>query len=113
MNKDVKEYFAAVPKDRRPLVMELHEFILGIYPEAEPVLWYSMPTYRAKKGWVALGYWKGGATIYTNQYAHTAQFKAQNPAFKTGKASIQFKLGEPLPAVALKKFIKLVMEKPG
>lgn len=112
MDENVKRYFDAVPKDRKPLVMELHKLILSIYPEAEPVLWYSMPTYRAKKGWAALGYWMGGATIYTSQFEHVAAFKAKNPSFHTGKGSIQFKLGEPLPLAPLKKFLKAVMEKP-
>ncbi len=113
MNEDVKRFFDAVPKDRKPLVMELHKLILSIYPDAEPVLWYRMPTYRAKKGWVCLNYWKGGATILTNQPEHVAAFKAKNPSFTTGKGSIQFKLGDPLPVAALKRFLKAVMENPG
>jgi uncharacterized protein YdhG (YjbR/CyaY superfamily) len=112
VNKEVKRFFDGVPKDRRPLVMQLHEMILTLYPETEPVLWYRMPTYRARAGWVALGYWKGGASIYTSCPQHVAEFKAKHPTFKTGKGSIQFKAGDPLPLPALKQFIKNVMEKP-
>ena len=109
MNQDVKRFFDAAPKDRKPLVMELHELILSMYPEAEPVLWYCMPTCRANKGWVAVGYWKGGVTVYSESFECVAAFKAANPGCNTGKGSIQFKAGEPLPTATLKEFIRCVI----
>ena len=54
MNKDVQKYFAAVPDDRKEIILRLHELIVGMYPDAEVDMSYKMPTYKAKEGWVAL-----------------------------------------------------------
>ena len=106
MNKEVQRYVDAVPDERRPLFDKLHELIIDLYPSAEVVMSYQIPTYRAKSGWVALGYWKDGVSLYTNGAHHIAEFKAKYPAIKTGKGSITLRLEEVVPVAALKKVVK-------
>ena len=110
MNDEVQRFVDAIPADRRAQFDELHALILRLYPEAEVVLWFHVPTYRVKTGWVALGYWKGGVSLYTNGPHNLAGFKAEQPRVKTGKGSINFKLGDPIPIEAVEKVIRHAMK---
>ena len=123
MNKDVRQYIDATPKDRtgrkladgrqaKRLFDNLQALILDTYPRAEVVISYQIPTYKAKSGWVALGYWSGGVSLYTNGPQHTEEFKTKYPAIKTGKGSINFRLTDSVPATALKKVIRHPIEHP-
>lgn len=112
MNKDVQRFMDSVPKDRNPLYDKLHALIMGMYPDANVVISYGVPTYKAKSGWVALGYWKGGVSIYSNGPHHIAEFKEKYPAIKTGKGSINFKTTDVIPVAALKKVIRHAIEHP-
>ncbi|MGH9941036.1 MAG: iron chaperone [Pyrinomonadaceae bacterium] len=112
MNEEVRRYLDAVPEERKPLFDQLHALIMELYPNAEVVLSYQVPTYRAKSGWVALGVWKEGVSLYTNGLHHIAEFKAKYPAIKTGKGSINFKASDVVPVAALKKVIRRAIEHP-
>ena len=112
MNQTVQQFIASVPTDRRPLFDHLQSFILGLYPQAEVALFYQVPTYRVKSGWVALGYWKEGISLYTNRPNLIAEFKSKYPTIKTGKGSINFKLTDAIPTAALKRVIRHAIENP-
>jgi len=112
MREEVQRFIDAVPADRRPLFDRLHALILGLYPHAEVVISYGVPTYRAKPGWVALSYWKFGVSLYPNGPHHIAEFKAKYPAIKTGKGSINFRVTDVVPLAALKKVIQHAIEHP-
>lgn len=110
LSEAVQRFIDAVPEDRRSQFDLLHALILELYPEAEVVISYQVPTYKAKSGWVALGYWKGGVSVYTNNPRHIAPFKAKHPAIKTNKASINFKSSEAIPVGDLKQVITHAVE---
>ena len=111
MNKEVQRYVDAVSDDRRRLFDKLHALIMGLYPDAEVVIAYEVPMYRAKSGRVGLGYWKKGVSLYTSA-RHSAEFRAKYPAIKTGKGSINFKVTDVVPVAALKKVIRYAIEHP-
>lgn len=110
MNKDVQRYVDAVPEDRKSLFEKLHAVIMDLYPNAVVVISYQIPTYRAKSGWVALGYWESGVSLYTNGPDHIAEFKEKYPAIKSGKGSINFRVSDVVPVPALKKVIRHAIE---
>lgn len=112
MNKDVERFMDGVPAELKSHYDTLHELILSMYPDADVVISYGVPTYRAKSGWVSLGYRKDGVSLYTNGLHHLAEFKAKYPNIKTGKGSIKFAATEKLPVTALKKVIKHAIEHP-
>jgi uncharacterized protein YdhG (YjbR/CyaY superfamily) len=62
---------------------------------------------------VALGYWKGGVSLYTNSPDHIAAFRAKHPAIKTNKASLNFKIEDEIPVEDLKQVIIHAIERPG
>ncbi len=110
MNEDVRRFIGSIPADQRAQFDELQTLILRLYPQAEVVLSYHVPTYRTKSGWVALGYRKGGVSLYTNGPHNLAEFKADQPRIKTGKGSINFVAGEPVPLASVEKVIRHAME---
>lgn len=112
-NADVKAYIGRVTDDRRALYDKLHEIILKQYPKADLVMWYGLPTYKAKAGRVCLAYWKSGVTLSSHDAAHVAEFKAQHPEIKVGTVSISFKTTDKIPLADLKKVIKQAMESGG
>lgn len=110
MDKEVQQYVEAVPEERKPLFDKLHTLILGLYPDAEIVMSYKIPTYKAKSGWVALANQKQYVSLYTNDENYIAAFKSKHPSIKTGKACINFKESDPVPLADLKKVIKHAIE---
>ena len=113
MNKEVERFVAAVSDERRALYDKLHSLIMTMYPRAEVVISYGIPTYKAKEGRVGLGLWKGGVTLHTFGARHlVAEFAAKYPAYKTTTAGINFKTSDGVPIAAVKKVIKLAIEGP-
>mgnify|MGYP001824059942 FL=1 len=94
----VAAYFDAVPEKRRPLVDVLHDLITSLYPSAEISLSWGMPTYRRGDGWVSLANQKRYVSLYTCDAGHLAAFKARHPEIRTGKACINFKSMDEIPA---------------
>lgn len=110
MNKDVQKYIDAVTDERKALFGKLHDLIVDVYPDAEILIWYGVPTYRAKLANVCLAYWKDGVSLSTNDADHIAAFKVDNPTIKTGKVSINFKVRDTLPMPAIKQVVKHAIE---
>ena len=110
MNPDVQRYLDALPEERKPLFAKLQDLILGLYPKAEVVIWYGMPTFRARRGWVALANQKNWVSLYTNSPHHIAAFKAKHPKFKTSKACINFRPADPFPAADIKQVVRHAIE---
>lgn len=107
---DVQQFVDAVPADRRPLFDQLRALVEEMVPGVKPVLWYQAPTYKTKTGWVTLGHWRGGASLYVGG-ALAESFKAAHPDDEAGKGTIHLRTGEPFPVEALKDVIRRAMER--
>lgn len=112
MTDEFLQYFGSVSDERRALLDALHELIAGLYPQASQVISYGVPTYRLRTGWVSIGYWKGGVSLYTNGPHNIAEFTERYPAIKAGKGSLNFRLSDQLPLEALGNVIRRAMEPP-
>jgi len=106
----VRKFVEAVSGERRSLYGELHKLIMGMYPDAEVVISYGVPTYKAKSGRVGLGYWEGGVSLYPYGGSYLDEFRAKYPEIKTSKGTINFKVSEKVPVAALKKIIRQAIE---
>ena len=112
MAKDVAEYRDAVADERHALFGQVEALILDLYPDAQVSIWYNLPSYNVKSGWVGLGYWKNGVSFYTNHPEHIASFKRQHPRIKTNTSSINLRATVELPTAALQEVIRHAMENP-
>ena len=111
MDEAVQRYVEAIPAEQRPLFDRLQSLILELYPDAEVVISYQVPTYKAKGGRVSLGLWKSGVSLYTTDPRHIEDFKTRHPAVKTGKASLNFTLTDELPDQDVRDVVKRAMER--
>jgi uncharacterized protein YdhG (YjbR/CyaY superfamily) len=110
MKQTVQQFMDAVADERKELLLQVQALIEELYPHAECLIWYTLLTHRIKTGWVGLGYWKGGASLYTQNPAYIASFKEKYSKVHTNKSSINFKLSQPLPVEDVKQVIRLAME---
>jgi uncharacterized protein YdhG (YjbR/CyaY superfamily) len=113
MDEAVQRYIDAIPPEQRSLFDRLQSLILELYPDAEIVISYQIPTYKAAGGRVSLGLWKEGVSLYTTDPQHIDEFKSQHPAIKTGKASLNFRVTDELPENDVKKVVNRAMQARG
>jgi uncharacterized protein YdhG (YjbR/CyaY superfamily) len=113
MDEAFERYIDAIPPEQRPLFDRLQSLILELYPDAEIVISYQIPTYKAAGGRVSLGLWKEGVSLYTTDPQHIDEFKSQHPAIKTGKASLNFRVTDELPENDVKKVVNRAMQARG
>lgn len=111
MNEEARQYIDAVPEGK-PCFEQLHALILALYPDAEIGMSCQIPTYKTSSGWVALGYWKNGIALYTDDPQHIIEFKDRHPGIKVENGRIHIKSNDALPLVALQQLIRHVIEYP-
>lgn len=109
MDEGVRRFFDSVPADKRPLFERLQALVRSLYPGATLALSYGVPTYRVKTGWVALGYWKDGVSVYTNGRHNIEEFRSAHPAVKTGIGTINFRVTDEIPMDSLSRVIHRAM----
>lgn len=100
----------SVTDERRQLFDRLQPLILGLYPEAEIMLSYGVPTNKTPTGRVHLGYWKH-VSVYPGSRPIPA-FQAACPTIKTSKGTISFKLADAIPTEALTAVIRAAIAGP-
>ena len=110
MDESVRKYVDAIPAEQRPLFDRLHSLILELYPDAEVVISYQVPTYKKKGRRVSLGLWKDGVSLYTTGPEYIESFKARHPRIKTGKASINFGLADDFPEEDVRAVVRQAIE---
>ncbi len=126
--KSVQEYIAAVPDERREVVVFLHDFIQKAAPNLKPyfahnMLGYGKFTYKNYKkeilGWpiIALASQKHYISLYVCAVDHgkyiAEKYKDTLGKVSVGKSCIRFKKIEDLNLGALEKVIKLAAKSPG
>jgi uncharacterized protein YdhG (YjbR/CyaY superfamily) len=103
---DPGRYQDSVQDARRQLFDRLQALVLGMYPGAELKVSYGILLHRVGKGWVGLGFWKEGVSVYTSVPSAVAAFRAGHPGIKTGKGSINFRLTDKVPVAALRRVVR-------
>jgi uncharacterized protein YdhG (YjbR/CyaY superfamily) len=88
---DVRAYIEDIPPGHRPLFDRLHRLILAARPDAEVVLSYQIPAYRAGRRRLYLGVWKHGVSIYGWGEDRDAGFSERHPALRTSKGTIRLR----------------------
>jgi len=115
MNKEVQNYIDKLPEERKVIFEKLQSLILDLYPNLEILIWFGMPTYRIKKGWVgwvvSLANHKKYITLYTNGSNNIiTEFGERHPNVRIGRGCIKFKITDSIPEEDVKIVIKKVIE---
>jgi hypothetical protein len=126
--KSVKEYFDALPADRREPMEFLHKFIQEAAPSLKPNFIYNMPGYgkfkyknykKKELDWptIALASQKNYISLYVCAVADgeyiAEKYKNGLGKVSVGRSCIRFKKISDLNLETLKKILKLAEKSPG
>lgn len=102
----VAGYVAAVPKDARAALTKLRKTIRAAAPKATEVISYQIPAYKHYGLLVGFAALKDHCTFHVMSPKVMRAYAAELKGYKTGKGSIRFPAGKPLPAALVKKLVK-------
>ena len=105
--KSVQAYFASLPKEQRSPLKKLRETIAAAAPDAEEGITYSMPGFLlGGKGFVAYAAFKDHYSFFPMSTKAIDAHRDELGARVTGKGTISFEYGRPLPTALVKKVVK-------
>lgn len=93
---DIDEYIAKVAEPQRTALASICQEVRTLAPDAQETISYGMPTFK----------YKGKSLIHFAAFTHhmsvfptgrTELFKDRLEGYETGKGTIQFTIGKPLP----------------
>jgi uncharacterized protein YdhG (YjbR/CyaY superfamily) len=104
----VQAYLAALPADARGHVEDLRAAIRAAAPKAVESFGYGMPGFTlGGKPLVWYAAWKLHSSVYPLSEATRLALAAELEGYETsGKATIRFRLDEPLPAALVRRLVK-------
>lgn len=106
-SKTIDDYLAAVPDENaRAALAKLRKTIKAAAPAATEVISYQIPAFKHRGLLVGFAASKAHCTFHIMSVAVTRAHAADLEGYKTGKASIRFAAGEPLPAALVTKLVK-------
>jgi uncharacterized protein YdhG (YjbR/CyaY superfamily) len=105
--KSVQAYFASLPKDQRSPLQKLRETIATAAPDAEEGITYSMPGFLlGGKGFVAYAAFKDHYSFFPMSTRAIDAHRDELGSRVTGKGTISFEYGRPLPSALVRKVVK-------
>jgi uncharacterized protein YdhG (YjbR/CyaY superfamily) len=105
--KSVEAYFTSLPKEQRAPLQKLRETIAAAAPEAEEGITYSMPGFLlGGRGFVAYAAFKDHYSFFPMSTRAIDAHRDGLGSRVTGKGTISFEYGRPLPTGLVKKVVK-------
>jgi uncharacterized protein YdhG (YjbR/CyaY superfamily) len=105
--KSVESYFASLPRAQRPALQKLRETIASEAPEAEEGVTYSMPGFLlGGRGFVAYAAFKDHYSFFPMSTEAIDAHRDELGSHVTGKGTISFEYGRPLPTALVKKVVR-------
>lgn len=95
--KNIDEYIADFPEDVQEVLQQVREIIKKVEPAMEETISYAIPTFKLNNmNVVHFAGFKNHIGLYPAPTGSEA-FKEELSVYKTGKGSVQFPLGQPVP----------------
>jgi uncharacterized protein YdhG (YjbR/CyaY superfamily) len=102
----IDEYIAGFPEETRRLLEEMRALIRDVAPEATETISYAIPTFDLHgKHLVHFAGYAKHIGFYPVPSGMSA-FSEELSAYKRGKGSAQFPLGQPLPADLIRRIVQ-------
>jgi len=92
----VEAYIARQAENVRPILVKMREAIRTVAPEATEKIAWHMPSYWQGKNLINFAAFTKHVSIFPGSEAITA-FADRLTGYTTGKGTVQFPLGEPIP----------------
>ena len=103
--KTVDEYIALFPEETSKKLIEIRQIIKTLVLQAEEKISYNIPGYFLNGMLVYFAGFKNHIALYPFIVTNT-ELDKEIEEYKSGKATIQFKLNEPLPTKLITKLVK-------
>jgi len=106
------DYLAALTEDKRSALQKLRKAIKTAAPKAEECISYQLPAFRLNgKFLVAYGAGANHCGFYPGSVGQA--FKKELKGYDTSKGTVRFSADKPLPAVLVRKLVRLRIEEKG
>lgn len=106
----VDEYLAALPSGQRAVLEKLRKQIHTAAPTATEAISYQMPAFRyGGRGLVSYAAFKDHYSLFPMSLQVMAGNELELRRFVSGKGTIRFTAGEPLPAALVRRIVKARM----
>jgi uncharacterized protein YdhG (YjbR/CyaY superfamily) len=104
--KDIDEYLAGLPDDKRVALTKLRQTIRAAAPRAEECISYGVPTFRLDgRMIVAFGAAANHCAFYPGAFPVEAH-KGELKDYDTSKGTVRFQAARPLPVALVRKMVK-------
>ena len=104
--ESIDAYIATFPKEVQRLLAQVRKTIREAAPEAEEAIKYAMPTFVLNGNLVHFAAFTNHIGFYPAPTGMEG-FKKELSKYKTGKGSVQFPIGEPLPLDLIRRIVLL------
>lgn len=107
----VEDYLAALPDASRAALEELRRTIRAAAPDATEAISYQMPAFKDHgRLLVSYGAFKDHCSLFPASGSVREALGEELRGYFTGKGTIQFRSGEPLPTALVEKIVKVRLE---
>lgn len=105
--KDVPSYIAAAPDEARAMLRRMRAIIKALAPAAEEKIGYGMPGYKLHGRPLAyFAAFKDHVSFFPASGSFLKTFSSELKKYRTGKGTVQFPYGKPLPIALLRKLVR-------
>jgi uncharacterized protein YdhG (YjbR/CyaY superfamily) len=107
--RDVDDYLATLPEDRRAGVEEIRRTIRAAAPNATETIAYNMPAFRSHGGQflVSFAAYKAHYSLFPASGAVVEALGAEVQPYLAGKGTIQLPANRPIPVKTVAKIVKI------
>jgi uncharacterized protein YdhG (YjbR/CyaY superfamily) len=103
--KTIDEYIAGFPPEMQKVLQQLRALIRAEAPDATETISYAIPTFDLNGHLVHFAGYARHVGFYPTGSGVEA-FKEELKPYKSGKGSVQFPLGQPLPADLIRRIVR-------
>jgi uncharacterized protein YdhG (YjbR/CyaY superfamily) len=91
MDDAVRSYIEGVDPAHRPLFDRVHRLIMAAHPDADVVLSYQIPAYKAGQRRLYVGAWQHGISLYGWGQGRDGGFAERHPELLAGQGTIRLR----------------------
>ncbi len=105
---EVDEYLAALPDERRRVMQQLREILVGGAPDAEEAISYKMPALRMNdRFFMSYDAYKSHYSLFPYTDTMEKELGDAIQPYLSGKGTLRFKADEPLPADLIRRIVEI------
>lgn len=111
----VEDYLASVSPDRRTALEELRRTIRAAAPDATESIAYGMPAYRGRRRQVLVSFaaFRDHVSVFPASAAVQAELGAEIAPYLSGKATLRFAVGRPIPLTLVTRLVEIRIAEDG